>query len=62
MAGWGANAEYKIRGFNPDYQYHGIHQGQGKIDMKRNETRLEYNKRCAYNPSLCVKHYKGILE
>ena len=57
-----AFADTRIRGFNPDYKYHGINQGQGKIDMKRNDTRLEYNKRCAYNPALCVKGYRGILE
>ena len=57
-----AQAEYRIKGFNPDYEYHGIQQGQGRIDMNRNDTRLEYNKRCAYNPALCVKGYRGILE
>ena len=49
----------RIRGFNPDYTYHGIQQGGGSLDMKRNETRREYNKRCAYNPAVCVRRYRS---
>ena len=49
----------RIRGFNPDYQYHGIQRGGGNLDMKRNETRREYNKRCAYNPAVCVRNYRS---
>ena len=52
------NNRYNIRGFNPDYQYHGIQRGQGSIDWQRNETRQEYNRRCAYNPAVCVEGYK----
>ena len=49
---------YNIKGFNPNYQYHGIQRGGGTIDMDRNTTRKEYNRRCAYNPALCVRGYK----
>ena len=50
----------KIRGFNPDYQYHGIYGNRNAtINIDRNETRREYNKRCAYNPAVCVRGYRS---
>ena len=51
--------EPQIRGFNSDYQYHGIQRGNGRIDMQRNDTRKELNRRCAYNPALCVRKYRS---
>ena len=49
---------YNIKGFNPNYQYHGLQRGGGSIDWDRNTTRQEYNRRCAYNPAVCVRGYK----
>ena len=46
---------YNIKGFNPNYQYHGYGRGGGSIDWDRNTTRQEYNRRCAYNPAVCVR-------